>query len=50
MDTTAALKENTAETTCRGCKSRIVLFRSSIKTIKTLAMCPKCGAGIKHIW
>ena len=46
----AAKKENTAETTCRGCKQQIVLIRSSHKAFKTIAMCPRCGAGITYIW
>jgi Zn-finger nucleic acid-binding protein len=46
---TAVLKSNAVNTMCRACKAEIVLTRNS-NVIKTYSMCPRCGAGIKHIW
>ena len=46
---TAVLKKDSAETICKSCKSVIVLTKNS-SALKTFSMCPKCGAGIKHIW
>lgn len=46
---TAVLEKDAARTTCRKCKSVIVLTRNS-DAVKTFSMCPKCGAGIRHIW
>ena len=43
-------KSLTMDITCPKCKTKLVVYRTTKNCIKTLGMCPSCGAGVKFIW